>query len=138
MVSEGNPAPDFTLASDSGEMVTLSSFRGSPIVLFFYPKSDTPGCTRQACGIRDAWHEFERRGAVVLGVSSDTQAAQARFKAKYELPFPVQAGSSALRDQLGVRGYPTILFLRDGVPIEAISGVTPATRLEAMARGLGA
>ena len=91
MVSEGNPGTDFTLASDSGEMVTLSSFRGSPIVLFFYPKSDTPGCTRQACGIRDAWHEFERRGAVVLGVSSDTQAAQARFKAKYELPFPVLA-----------------------------------------------
>jgi thioredoxin-dependent peroxiredoxin len=91
MVGEGDAAPDFELVSDSGDSVRLSSFRGKPVVLFFYPRSDTPGCTRQACGIRDAWDEFERRGAVVLGVSSDTQAAQARFRAKYELPYPVLA-----------------------------------------------
>ena len=89
MVGEGDPAPDFELVSDSGDTVRLSSFRGKPVVLYFYPRSDTPGCTRQACGIRDAWDEFERRDAVVLGVSSDKQAAQARFRAKYELPFPI-------------------------------------------------
>jgi thioredoxin-dependent peroxiredoxin len=91
MVEEGKPAPDFELTSDSGETVKLSSFRGKPVVLYFYPKSDTPGCTRQACGIRDVYGEFQERGAVVLGVSSDKEEAQAKFKAKYELPFPVLA-----------------------------------------------
>jgi peroxiredoxin Q/BCP len=91
VVEEGKPAPDFELESDSGEQVRLSSFRGQPVVLYFYPRSDTPGCTRQACGIRDAWNEFEGRGAVVLGVSSDEQPSQAKFKAKYELPFTILA-----------------------------------------------
>ena len=72
MIEEGKPAPDFTLVSDSGESVWLSQLRGSAVVLFFYPKDDTPGCTAQACGIRDAWGEFERSGAVVLGVSPDS------------------------------------------------------------------
>ena len=74
MVVEGKPAPDFTLTSDSGEPVTLSSFRGRPVILYFYPKDDTPGCTAQACGIRDAYGEFEQAGAVVLGVSPDSEA----------------------------------------------------------------
>src|SRR6266542_2791798 len=91
MVEEGGPAPDFELTSDSGEKVRLSSFRGSPVVLYFYPKSDTPGCTRQACGIRDVYGEFQQRGAVVLGVSADKEAAQAKFKSKYNLPFTVLA-----------------------------------------------
>lgn len=91
MVEEGKPAPDFELTSDAGESVTLSSLRGKPVVLYFYPKSDTPGCTRQACGIRDVYGEFEQKGAVVLAVSSDKEEAQARFKAKYDLPFPVLA-----------------------------------------------
>ncbi len=88
---EGQPAPDFTLVSDSGETVTLSELRGRPVVLYFYPKDDTPGCTAQACGIRDAWGEFERRGAVVLGVSPDSAASHARFRAKYGLPFTLLA-----------------------------------------------
>lgn len=87
MVTEGEPAPDFTLPSDEGAPVTLSSFRGRPVVLYFYPRDDTPGCTRQACGIRDAWSEFERRGAVVLGVSPDSPERHARFRAKHGLPF---------------------------------------------------
>lgn len=91
MVEEGKPAPDFELTSDSGEKVKLSSFRGKPVVLYFYPKSDTPGCTRQACGIRDVYDDFQQRGAVVLGVSADKEAAQAKFKSKYELPFPILA-----------------------------------------------
>jgi peroxiredoxin Q/BCP len=91
MLAEGDPAPDFTLESDSGEEVTLSSLRGKPVVLYFYPKDDTPGCTRQACGIRDAYGEFEQAGAAVFGVSADTQASHERFKSKYELPFTLLA-----------------------------------------------
>jgi peroxiredoxin Q/BCP len=91
MVEEGKPAPDFELTSDSGEKVKLSDFRGNPVVLYFYPKSDTPGCTAQACGIRDVYGEFADRGAVVLGVSQDKEAAQAKFKSKYELPFAILA-----------------------------------------------
>ena len=91
MVEEGKPAPDFELTSDSGESVALASLRGKPVVLYFYPKDDTPGCTAQACGIRDAWGEFERAGAVVLGVSPDGEASHAKFKEKYGLPFPLLA-----------------------------------------------
>ena len=91
MVQEGTPAPDFELASDSGETVKLSDLRGKPVVLYFYPKDDTPGCTAQACGIRDAWGEFERAGAVVLGVSPDDERSHVKFREKYELPFPLLA-----------------------------------------------
>ena len=73
MVEEGKPAPDFELQSDSGETVKLSDLRGKQVVLYFYPKDDTPGCTTQACGIRDVYGEFEREGAVVLGVSPDDE-----------------------------------------------------------------
>jgi thioredoxin-dependent peroxiredoxin len=91
VIEEGKPAPDFELESDSGETVKLSELRGKPVVLYFYPKDDTPGCTRQACGIRDSWGEFERAGAEVLGISADTQASHERFKAKYSLPFTLLA-----------------------------------------------
>ena len=91
MVEEGKPAPDFELTSDTGDTVSLSSLRGRPIVLYFYPKDDTPGCTTQARGIRDAWSEFERAGAVVLGVSPDDERSHAEFKEKYELPFALLA-----------------------------------------------
>ncbi len=91
MTEQGALAPDFTLVSDAGEPVTLSSLRGRPVVLFFYPKDDTPGCTRQACGIRDAWADFEAAGAEVLGVSILDEASKARFKEKHELPFTLLA-----------------------------------------------
>ena len=87
MVVEGELAPDFTLPSDSGEAVTLSSLRGKPVALFFYPKDDTPGCTTQACGIRDLWGELERTGAIVLGVSPDKPSEHVKFREKYDLPF---------------------------------------------------
>ena len=102
-VEEGRPAPDFTLTSDSGEEVTLSSFRGAPVVLYFYPKDDTPGCTTQACGIRDAWGEFERRGAVVLGVSPDSAKRHVKFRDKYSLPFSLLADEDhAVAETYGV------------------------------------
>jgi thioredoxin-dependent peroxiredoxin len=91
MVEEGKAAPDFELHSDSGETVKLSELRGKPVVPYFYPKDDTPGCTAQACGIRDAWGEFEARGAVVLGVSPDNESSHVKFKEKYQLPFTLLA-----------------------------------------------
>jgi peroxiredoxin Q/BCP len=91
MVEEGKPAPDFELKTDSGESVKLSDFRGRPVVLYFYPKDDTPGCTTQACGIRDSYGEFKKRGAVVLGVSPDDEKSHVKFKEKYELPFTLLA-----------------------------------------------
>ena len=90
-IEEGKPAPDFSLTSDAGETVTLEGLRGKPVVLYFYPKDDTPGCATQACGIRDAWGEFERKGAVVLGISPDSEASHVTFKDKYDLPFALLA-----------------------------------------------
>ena len=91
MVEEGQEAPDFELTTDSGEQVRLSGLRGKPVVLYFYPRDDTPGCTTQACGIRDAYGEFEERGAVVLGVSPDDEQSHVKFKEKYGLPFTLLA-----------------------------------------------
>jgi thioredoxin-dependent peroxiredoxin len=104
MVEEGKPAPDFELASDDyGERVKLSSLRGKPVVLYFYPKDDTPGCTTQACGIRDVYAEFRERGAVVLGVSPDDEASHVKFKEKYSLPFTLLADPEhEVAEQYGV------------------------------------
>jgi len=105
VVEEGKPAPDFELQSDSGETVKLSELRGKPVVLYFYPKDDTPGCTKQACGIRDSWGEFERRGAVVLGVSPDSETSHVKFKRKFGLPFTLLADPDhAVAEQYGVWG----------------------------------
>ena len=105
MINEGDQAPDFTLQSDAGTDVTLSSLRGRPVVLYFYPRDDTPGCTTQACGIRDAYGEFERAGAVVLGVSPDDESSHVKFRAKYELPFTLLADTDhAVSEQYGVWG----------------------------------
>ena len=91
MVGEGQPAPDFELTSDSGETVRLTDLRGKRVVLYFYPRDGTPGCTRQACGIRDAWGSFREAGAEVFGVSPDGEASHARFKNEYGLPFTLLA-----------------------------------------------
>jgi peroxiredoxin Q/BCP len=93
VVEEGKPAPDFELPSDGGETVKLSDLRGKQVVLYFYPKDDTPGCTAQACGIRDVYGELEREGAVVLGVSPDDERSHVKFKQKYDLPFTLLADS---------------------------------------------
>jgi peroxiredoxin Q/BCP len=105
MIAEGQEAPDFELTSDEGDTVKLSDLRGKPVVLYFYPKDDTPGCTTQACGIRDAYDEFERAGAVVLGVSPDDERSHARFKKKYKLPFTLLADTDRIvAEQYGVWG----------------------------------
>lgn len=87
----GDVAPDFTLPRSGGGTVTLSALRGRPVVLYFYPKDDTPGCTKEACAFRDTRQSFEATGAVVLGVSPDSVAAHNRFAEKYGLPFALLA-----------------------------------------------
>jgi len=78
---------DFSLQTDENKTVSLSDHKGKPVILFFYPRADTPGCTIEACGFRDAFTKLQKAGAVVLGISRDTPAAQAKFKAKYNLPY---------------------------------------------------
>ncbi|MBK7877495.1 MAG: thioredoxin-dependent thiol peroxidase [Planctomycetes bacterium] len=87
MLRPGDPAPAFTLESTSGSKLTLSELRGKKVVLYFYPRDDTPGCTREACAFRDDQAALKKTGAVVLGVSRDTLASHAKFRAKYALPF---------------------------------------------------
>jgi peroxiredoxin Q/BCP len=91
VIGEGDTAPNFTLPDQDGNEVTLSDLRGRAIVLYFYPKADTPGCTTQACGIRDHRADYEHAGVAVLGVSPDTVAAQKRFAEKYHLDFTLLA-----------------------------------------------
>ncbi len=87
----GQPAPDFTLPDQNGESITLSSFRGQPVVLYFYPKDNTPGCTTEACAFRDARADYEKAGARVIGVSPDSVTSHQKFADKYELPFTLVA-----------------------------------------------
>ena len=87
LLTPGTPAPDFTLPAQSGNPVRLSDFRGKTVVLYFYPKDNTPGCTRQACAFAAAYEAFRSRNAVVIGVSKDSTASHQRFAAKYDLPF---------------------------------------------------
>ena len=82
---------DFTLQTDEDKTVSLSDYKGKPVVLFFYPRADTPGCTIEACGFRDAFKKLQAAGAVVLGISRDTPKAQAKFKTKYDLPYSLLA-----------------------------------------------
>lgn len=85
----GDKAPDFSLKSDSGESVKLSSYKGKKVVLYFYPKDDTPGCTAEACSFRDGISEIQKKGAIVFGVSTDSVESHAKFKKKYRLNFPL-------------------------------------------------
>jgi thioredoxin-dependent peroxiredoxin len=91
VVAQGDTAPDFTLPDQDGDEVTLSDLRGQPVVLYFYPKADTPGCTTQACGIRDHSADYDKSGARVVGVSPDTVAAQRKFADKFNLDFTLLA-----------------------------------------------
>jgi thioredoxin-dependent peroxiredoxin len=144
VLAEGDPAPDFTLSSDTGDRVRLSELRGKPVVLYFYPKDDTPGCTKQACGIRDAYGEFERAGAVVLGVSPDDEASHVKFKNKYELPFTLLADTDhSVAEEYGVwneKSYlgkkywgvnrSTFVIDPDGNVKKVMQNVKPATHVD--------
>jgi peroxiredoxin Q/BCP len=91
MPQENDIAPDFTLTADDGSDVTLSALRGRKVILYFYPKDDTPGCTTQACDIRDQWSAFQAKGALLFGISPDSVASHVKFREKYHLPFPLLA-----------------------------------------------
>jgi peroxiredoxin Q/BCP len=152
LLKEGDIAPDFTLQSDSGETVKLSELRGKQVVLYFYPKDDTPGCTTQACGIRDLYGEFERAGAVVLGVSPDDEASHIKFKEKYHLPFALLADTGhRVADEYGVWGpkkymgrvyegvnRSTFVIAEDGTVKRVMHKVKPATHAEDVLEALGA
>ena len=101
----GDEAPSFTLPSDSGQDVSLAELRGKPVVLYFYPKDDTSGCTTQACEFRDRWSDVQAAGAVVLGVSPDPVDSHVKFRDKYSLPFPLLADTEhAVAEAYGVWG----------------------------------
>lgn len=102
-LKEGSKAPDFTLANDAGESFKLSSLKGKNVVLYFYPKADTPGCTTEACEFRDAAADYLKADAAVIGVSPDAVKAQAKFRAKFELTFPLLADEEhAVAEKYGV------------------------------------
>lgn len=92
-IEEGKAAPAFTLPDQDGNKVSLADFRGKDVIVYFYPKDDTPGCTKEACGFRDSWKTLQKQGVVVLGISADDAAAHTRFRAKYKLPFPLLSDS---------------------------------------------
>ena len=152
MVSEGKPAPEFTLEDDAGETVSLSDFRGKPVVLYFYPKDDTPGCTAQACGIRDAYGEFEQAGAVVLGVSPDKVSKHVKFKEKYDLPFTLLADPEhEVAERYGVWGEKkymgrsymgvnrtTFVIAPDGTVAEVMENVKPDSHADDVLASLAA
>lgn len=90
-LTHGIPAPDFELPDDTNTPRRLSSFRGKPVILYFYPKDDTPGCTTEACNFRDDYSAYEKAGVIILGVSPDSVRSHVKFKAKFQLPFPLLA-----------------------------------------------
>ncbi|MFN2498384.1 MAG: thioredoxin-dependent thiol peroxidase [Pyrinomonadaceae bacterium] len=105
MLKEGTVAPDFTLNDANGEAVKLKDLRGQKVVLYFYPKDDTPGCTKEACSFRDAFADYKKRNIKVLGVSLDSEASHKKFANKYKLPFTLLADPDhAIADAYGVYG----------------------------------
>lgn len=105
VVPAGAPAPDFTLPDENETPRKLSDYQGQAVVLYFYPKDDTPGCTKEACAFRDDYSDYERAGVTILGVSPDSPKSHAKFKKKYDLPFPLLADEDhAVADMYGVWG----------------------------------
>lgn len=106
----GDPAPSFTALTDSGETITLEQFRGKRVILYFYPKDDTPGCTTQSCGFRDRFPVIEEKNAVVLGVSPDGQKSHQKFKTKHNLPFTLLVDADhAISEAYGVWGEKSMM-----------------------------
>jgi len=150
-ISAGDPAPEFTLADEEGQMHNLSDYRGNPVVLYFYPKDDTPGCTKEACGFRDDYSAYEKAGVKILGVSPDNSKSHAKFKAKYELPFTLLAdpdhevlksyGVWGLKKSFG-REYEgvnrtTFLIGEDGEILKVYKKVKPANHSAEILSALG-
>ena len=143
-IQSGIPAPDFELPDETGTIRRLSDFRGQPVILYFYPKDDTPGCTTEACNFRDDYSAYENAGVVILGVSPDSVKSHAKFKQKYGLPFPLLADEDhnvcemydvwALKKYMG-REYmgvlrTTFLIDSDGQISRVFENVKPADHSE--------
>jgi peroxiredoxin Q/BCP len=147
-VEKGMLAPDFSLPSDEGENVSLIGLRGKRVVLYFYPRDDTPGCTIQACDFRNAMPRFEGVDAVVLGVSPDSEESHRRFREKFALTFPLLADEDhAVAEAYGAWGETpwgvgiqrsTFLIDADGVVSEVWRNVNPEGHMEMLAELLGA
>jgi thioredoxin-dependent peroxiredoxin len=151
VVEEGKQAPDFELSGDSGERVRLSDLRGRTVVLYFYPKDDTPGCTTQARGLRDVYGEIQERGATVLGVSPDTEASHVKFREKYGLPFTLLADpdhevaelygvwvekNAYGKKSMGIKRS-TFVIDGDGEVAKAMLGVSPDGHADLVLEALG-
>ena len=109
MLEEGKKAPAFTLKDEAGKSVSLGDYAGKDVVVYFYPKDDTPGCTKEACGFRDAWKELQGLGVAVLGISPDGAMSHQRFAAKYKLPFPLLSDpAKAVMEKYGAWGEKTM------------------------------
>jgi peroxiredoxin Q/BCP len=106
MIQSNTQAPDFSLQDENGTVRRLSDFRGKPVVLYFYPKDDTPGCTTEACGFRDQYLEYTEAGVTVIGISPDSSSSHTKFKSKYDLPFTLLADEDhKVCDLFGVWGH---------------------------------
>jgi thioredoxin-dependent peroxiredoxin len=126
MIETGAPAPDFTLSDQDGQPVTLSALRGRNVVLYFYPKADTPGCTKQACGVRDHAADYEQANAVVLGISKDPVEELRAFADKYGLPFTLLSDEGdAVKLQYGAGKRSTVIVDPEGNVAEVFPSVTP-------------
>jgi peroxiredoxin Q/BCP len=140
MIAEGSTAPEFEAQTDAGRTVSLAGLRGKPVVLYFYPKDDTPGCTKQACGIRDAYGELRARGAEVFGVSTDPAESHQAFREKYQLPFPLLVDDDlAIGGAFGVQTSgaerptykrSTVVIDADGKVSKVMENVDPATHAD--------
>ncbi len=120
-LKEGDVAPEFTTATNGGGKVSLSDFKGKNIILYFYPKDNTPGCNKEACGFRDHWDDFKAKGAVVLGVSTDSEKSHDKFVAKFKLPFTLLVDDEKkIVNDYGVYGPKTFM----GVKYNGTSRVT--------------
>ncbi len=139
-LTSGSIAPDFQLPDQTGSLRSLAEFRGKPVVLYFYPKDDTPGCTTEACEFRDAYADYEKAGVVILGVSPDAENSHTKFIQKYELPFTLLSDTDhAVSESYGVWGLKkymgreyegvlrtTFLISPDGIIQKVFEGVKPA------------
>jgi peroxiredoxin Q/BCP len=151
MLKPGDQAPDFTLPDQDGNAVSLSGLRGRNVVLYFYPKADTPGCTIQACGVRDHRSDYEHAGAVVLGVSADPVGRVAKFDQKYDLGFPLlsdqdhavseQYGTWAEKSMYGRKYWgvqrSTFIIDADGKVVHVIPKASPKTHDAEVLKVLG-
>ncbi len=137
VLSIGTKAPDFTARDQNNKIVALSKFRGKHVILYFYPKDDTPGCTKEACGFRDSYEQFKKKGVVVLGVSTDSIESHAAFAKKYKLSFPLVADPDKkiakaydvlgfIGGFLGTASRITYVIDKEGVIEEVFTSVNPA------------